>query len=266
MRPLNELLSAIDSVVAADPTRSATRATAEREALHCALALPLVHRTGRPGTRVDWREILLQKRFAASQTITNEERSCGYQNAVYFFLGCAAYPKGNVVFLINKPSVDNADGTFSPFDSGGLSCGALSSVNLTTESERARFLRETSGVLANLSDFSAPYLAAHFTRPSEYPERPQRSLPDFEPYHLLRSTQNDRRAWTIEVRVHGDVPISPDEKSIRAIVVGNRALLSDIPDDFCGFCLVPDTDGDSDGDVVSKTIEVIRSDLTKLLT
>jgi hypothetical protein len=75
-----------------------------------------------------------------------------------------------------------------------------------------------------------PYLAAHFHDPAEYVRRAQVSQPDFPAYHGL--LDRDRRAWTVEARIHDDLEIPPDGLLLEEIWLEDTDLLDELPDDF----------------------------------
>jgi hypothetical protein len=258
-RSIGELLADIDAAVTADAMRKQAHDAVLSAAGAFADSLPLVHRTGRPGATTRWPDVLTERVLRVSPTITPEEVACGCANAVYFFLGCAAYPHGGVAFVMEREITAAATSTFSAFDSGGLHSGLILFLGSAawSEDDRARCLAQHSGNAADVATFAGRYLAAHFREPSEYTSRDQESMPDFEPYHQLRSTTGDRRAWSIEVRIEGDVAVEPDRDRLRGIVLANRALEADVPDDFYQHVVIAESDGDSDGDVAVATARLV---------
>jgi len=188
------------------PTRRATYNANLEAATRLAASLPLVHRTGYPSQPLPWQDILRTGELRMSD-VTDVEQQCGWSRAVYFFLGCAAYPKGNVGLLFDCSLSATTSGSFSPFDSGALSSGFVVPIENVawTISDQAGCLDRNSADVANLEAFAGPYVAAHFNQPASYVSRPQKSTTDFDVYHRLRSTTEDRRAWTIEVRLHDNV-------------------------------------------------------------
>lgn len=90
--------------------------------------------------------------------------------------------------------------------------------------------------------FSAEYVAAHFENATDYLIRPQRSIPDYPTYHGLESTSGDRRAWSIEVRLHEDLPL--DTEHIEAIVVGQADLFAEFSDDLAELVVVAEDEAE----------------------
>ena len=258
---ISELLVEIERAVEKDEGERRTASSAGLAAARAlAATMPLVHRTGRRDKNPPWTEILKGRAFRASPSVTEEEEGCGWPPSVYFFLGVAAYPKGSIAFLLEQDALGSQAGTFSAFDSGALSRGHIVPRDTTLPwslDDRIRHLDRHSGSVTAVRDFAGPYIASHFRDPSSYVSLPQESEPDFDAYHGLRSTNGDRRAWTIEVRLHGDVPVSPGRDKLRAIVLANRALESDVPDDFVDRIVVAEADADSDGDVAWTTASLV---------
>lgn len=222
--------------------------------------LPLVHRTGRPDQSEHWTNILKNRMLRVSDQLSQEEEACGWGRAAYFFLGSAAYPKGNVAFVLGRGIVDALRAMFTPFDTGALSRGFLSPRfgGAWTLEDRTERLRRYTGDFKPIDTFAATYIAAHFKKPESYTLAEQHSAPDFGIYHELYSPTNDRRAWTIEVRVHGNVSLVPDNPEIEAIILSNKAYEADIPDDFCGALVIADSDGEGeDGDIAKATANMI---------
>jgi hypothetical protein len=53
--------------------------------------------------------------------------------------------------------------------------------------------------------------------------------PAFAPYHGLHRPGDDRRAWALEVQVHGDVALNPGDDGLREVVVDDKDLLREMP-------------------------------------
>lgn len=219
--------------------------------------LPLVHRTGRPGLTGTWRRILEERTMRASDA-SAEERLCGWERAVYFFLGSAAYPKGNVAFLLERAVAERVGGSFSPFDSGALANHLEPSSKTTWALEdRAAHLAQHCGSAGEVAEYAGPYLAAHFRDPASYVTAAQGSVPDFDVCHGLCSPSGDRRAWTIEVRAHADVSVAPAEPELVRIVLANRALEADVPDELLDRVTLARADYDGEGDVRQAVAEFV---------
>lgn len=70
-----------------------------------ARAFPLVHRSVTPGGP-SLEAILGEGALLARAPCTKREVKCGIDRALYFFLGCAAYPEGVVAFLVGNRILD----------------------------------------------------------------------------------------------------------------------------------------------------------------
>lgn len=241
---LEALLEELDRVVSADDERRAAaqagRATAER----LAPLLPLVHRTGKRGTASAAR-ILAEGRLRAEPVKTEGERELGLDQAVYLFLGYPAYPHGRIAFVVRSQALPSG-GTFSPFDSGALEGGWLEPASgpFTDAATRAACLAQYTGAREVLEGFTGPYLAAHFRDARDYVRVSSPGLPDFPPYHGLRSTTGDRRAWTIEVRASADVDLLPSPDLLEEIAIDGVDLLEQVPDHYVAFAVVREGDLD----------------------
>lgn len=178
------------------------------------------------------------------------ELECGLDRALYFFLGCAAYPEGNVAFLVKSHLLERMPGSYSPFDSGSLSKRAHPRDPLAPweDPEKLAFLESHLGDSTDVVAFCADYIAAHFEDAKDYVLRPQQSEPDFPTYHDLVSQTGDRRAWSIEVRLHEDLELSAEH--IDAIVIAREDYLDNFPDDLLEKVVIAE-----DAEAVISTIQ-----------
>lgn len=219
-QPAEQLLRPIERACADDSQRAACRADQQPHAEALYRHLPWVHRTGRPESGT-WRQIFSDRRLLPSPASAHEQ-AAGRASSVYFFLGSCAFPKGNLVLLLwpVDPSV-RARANFTPFDTGSLGrfVGLTQGHEVCAEFEPwqgtddyRRCLMNLSGRTEELGIFAPTYIAAHFYQPLDYVRRPQRSAPDFPPYHGLSSYSGDRRVWTIEIQVEGDEGVALDDQ------------------------------------------------------
>lgn len=225
-------MDAITAAVEADVLRRGSYTTTLAEARRVAARLPLVHRTNTP-IKPSAKEILRTGSIRVSDELTPEEEACGMRHAVYFFLGRAAFDKGNVAFLVNRHAVAHGPGTFSCFDSGALSKRYLRHAVDMDEPARATHLANHSCALRHLDDVSGPFIAAHFNDPLTYVRAPQIAVPDYPAYHGLVSGNDDRRAWTIEARVEDAVAVR-DPRVCSHIVVGLKNLRHKLGSEYIG--------------------------------
>jgi hypothetical protein len=240
MKRLEDMCSGIQRVLEVDDAREHVAARNHDGARVLAGRFPLTHRT--PGGAL--KHILSDGRLHAKAPCTERELECGVGRALYFFLGCAAYPEGTVAFLAPVRVLERMAASYSPFDSGSLSKFACPRDPLApwSDPEKLAFLESHLGEGADAVAFCAEYVAAHFENATDYVSRPQRSEPDFPAYHGLVSTSGDRRAWSIEVRLHEDLPL--DTEHVEAIVIGQADLFAEFSDDLAETVIVAEDEAE----------------------
>lgn len=259
-RELGDLLLSLDAACRAEPARDACRSSAAEGAR--TLVLPWVHRTGASDPFHTWRSILLTGGLTPSN-VKAHEAADGRRRTVYFFLATCAYPKGHIAFVFKPNASDlTARATFSPFDTGSLlgwaepdrSHPAGATYWPWNDENRCRFLQEYTGAVDSLPAFAQAFLASHFRRAQDYVTRPQKSFPDFPAYHALRSLTGDRRAWTIEVQVHGEDIVPLDLEHLQRIFVDGMPIFQELPSELKTFAQVvhDDADQDSSGDPLAE--------------
>lgn len=224
---------------------SASRdATTHTRASELASRLPLVHRTGQDGRR--WSSIFRSSRLSGADPGTRWERKeLGVDKATYFFWGCGAYPKGTVALLLEGMPLD-VRCTATPFDSGGCERGYYlqAELPLSDAERRATLDRFTLEDGARVSEYGAHYIADLFDDPLDYVRLPQHSRPPRLPVHELSSPTDDRRAWTIEVRFHGDVPVTPER--LRKLILRRRNQLRELPPRYRRIAVVSSSESEED--------------------
>jgi hypothetical protein len=189
--------------------------------------LPLVHRTGRRNR--PWRSIFTNARIEAGEAGTRWERDAlGVERVAYLFWGYGAYPHGSVALLLAE-SPAQPRSTAVPFDTGGCEAGHFEGpAGALDEQARAETLERYVLVQGErVAEYGARYVADCFDDPADYVRRPQHSLPDRSPVHGLRSMSKDRRAWTIEVQVHGDISVAPEQ--LAGVVLRRRGQWRELP-------------------------------------
>jgi hypothetical protein len=226
-------------ITSADQTRDRAHRDGHAAAAALARRLPLVHRTR--GANLS--AMLADARLTARDPCTEHERDCGIARALYFFLGCIAYPEGTVAFVVANHILNHAAATYTPFDTGALVKHARPRDPTApwAEQDKRPFLEAHLGRGPDALDFAAEYIAGHFHRAADYTSRPQQSAPDFPAYHGLESASGDRRAWSLEVQLHEDLSLVPG--NIDALVLADHDLLADIPDDLKQTTLVAEDEG-----------------------
>lgn len=200
----------------------------------------LVHRTGKPvgaasgaapGPSLGWRRIFEEERLAAEPVRTDWEAEAGAAQAVYLFLGAPAYPRGQVALVFAGSLTPQA---CTPFDTGGLRGGFFGAGSVgEDEARRLFFAAYTDG--SALPEVCAHWIAAHFDDPLDYLRGAQRSAPQRPALHGLQGADGDRRAWTVEVQVHEDLPLEP---SLRRVVLARRADSRKLPDRWAALAEV----------------------------
>jgi hypothetical protein len=244
MRPLSAMLDSLVRPLLDDEVRLANAMASYTRASEVGRRLPLVHRTCKPDAEADWLDVLRSRRFTAREPCTVREKAAGIPAAAYFFLGCGAYPDGLVGFVLDGPSVLTRPGTYVPFDSGGIDHEkhavptAPAQAAAWDEAAKDRFLADHLGAGDDVAAFAGPYLAAHFREPMTYVRCGQYGVPDFPVYHGLRSPNDDRRSWTIEVHVHEHVPFGSGSGMLTEIVAARWSLVEELPEDLKGFARV----------------------------
>lgn len=162
-------------------------------------------------------------------------------------MGCGAYPHGSVALLLDGVP-DEPRATATPFDSGGCEANKCTQAGLELNAEaRAELLdRYMLDDGARVAEFGAHYIADMFDEPLDYVRRPRISQPDRAPVHGLVDRYGDRRAWTIEVQMHGDVAVPP-ERLVR-VVLDRRELYGELPSSYRRLAVVPADDEGRDFD------------------
>lgn len=236
MRVLSEMISPLAAMATAEPERHVNVWSMHDRACKIARQLPLVHRTCKSGDEASWLELMKIRRFAADEPCTARESAAGIPRAAYFFLGCGAYPDGLIGFVLKLEAVIARPSSYTPLDSGSLEKHAKPTNPAVVWDGPAKnqFLGNHLGRGEEVARFAGPYLAAHFRDPLHYVKRGQLSQPDFPSYHGLADPHGDRRAYTIEVQAHDDVPFDDPIDPLIEIVVARPALVEDLPDDLIG--------------------------------
>lgn len=237
VRELSEMVAPLIATAMADPERHGNAWARHEDAQQIARQLPLVHRTCKPGSEHEIGELMRLRRLIARHPCTGtREVTAGIPRALYFFLGCGAYPEGVIGFVFHPKAVLSGPASYTPLDSGSLENHASPSdpSRPWDDAAKQQFLDDHLGRGQEVAEFAAPYLATHFRQPMHYVEREQKSEPDFAAYHGLVNSEGDRRAYTIEVQAHDDVPLDLDESSLLELVVARESLLAEIPRDMIG--------------------------------
>lgn len=242
VKRLDAMRNALQRVLGANDERGRIAAKNLDRAHALAQRFCLTHRTESPNAPT-LRAILAEQRLFAKEPCTQRELDCGIDRAIYFFMGCVAYPSGSAAFLVPNRVLDRMRASYTPFDTGSLSSYARPRDLLVPwdDPEKHTFLESYLGHGADARAFSAEYIAAHFEDAADYVRSPQRSDPDFPSYHDLTSTTGDRRAWSIEVQLHEDLELTAEH--LEAIVVADKELLADIPGELVEKLIIAEDEG-----------------------
>jgi hypothetical protein len=236
-RELAEMLEALRQIVDRDDARRENSLQRAGEASALGRKLPWVHRTGKHS----WKNVFERRRLVAAPASTTFEHGVGISQAVYFFVGACAYPRGIVALLLGP--LTGLAGTFAPYDTGGLKNFLVPTdpTLLWDDDAKTRHLAAHVGRLGDVTPFVGPYLAAHFRSPLDYVRAPRKRAPDFSVYHGLvdKTGSVDRLSWTVEVQVHDDVGIAPDGLVLQEIWLDHHDLWDELPDDFKGMARFP---------------------------
>lgn len=257
---LDELLGRLGTCLATDASRAEAAAASRSDAMRLAPQLPWIHRTGHAGSP-GWRAIFQRRRLAAGAMEPDSlEREIGWDKVVFCFVAAPAYPKGGVALIVH--GLDRTDTTFAPFDTGAVAQGGHlipCDGRPWDRPDRVATLRSHIGVAENLDPFVGELIATHLRDPMDYVRRQQKSLPDFPTFHGLISPCGDRRAWTVEVQVHADVPLHPDQ--VKCIVIDQNFEDLEIPDGLLDRVALydPQVDLSFDAFVVRQALAVIDS-------
>jgi hypothetical protein len=144
-----------------------------------------------------------------------------------------AYPRGYAAFVFRPETANRERATFTPFDTGAVANSHLEPANTDPAwgdpDVRRAFVEEHTGYCTDLDEFARHYLNAHFRDIRNYVTLPQDGKPDWPPYHGLRSADGveDRRAWTIEVRIPHHIPV----QEFQALILEREDLLAIVVED-----------------------------------
>lgn len=226
-----------------------------------AARLPLVHRTGHArskfGTILTAGELVPQ--ISDDETQSEVETLAGIPENVFCNLGRAAYPKGQIAFLL-EPSVLADNATMTPFDTGAVARGRAIAATWTNE-QRADFIKAHLGSASDLGEFAACYIDAHFDTGTEYVVRGREEGPDQAPYHCFSGDDLDCRAWTVECQSRERVELS--QTTVRRIVVANKARRREVQEHRVELLRLVYTLPHGDESIEKAVVELALGDLER---
>jgi len=144
---------------------------------------------------------------ASKTTVARDaEHNFGLGDCLYFFAGHACPDFGGLVLAYAAEMADADDGDATPFDTGGLSLGFVHARDLDKGEAKAEYCRRYIVGLGVWRREAGAYFDEYFASPTEYVSGavPVRDDPSGR---LRHPKNNDRRAWTWEVRLRRDHPI-----------------------------------------------------------
>lgn len=246
------LVTRIEGAIAAEGGARASSFESQRvvgESL--ARRMPLIHRTGDRSPRL-WTNIFEQQRLGAcepSESRRPVEQAIGWRPSVYFYVGVCAFPQGDVVIVFHPTEAVLGGASFTPFDSGSVSrsppfCGPAHDTDwLASQSRRQEFIRSHQENMSSLAETLGAFAAGHFRDHTSYYTRgcPATSgallgIPDWPAFHGLvgiveknarPNPEQDRRSWTFEIRVEGDIEFAPED--VARVFTRVRSVKEEMP-------------------------------------
>lgn len=142
---------------------------------------------------------------ARDQIARDTEAAYGLGECLYFYAGFACPDFGDVVLVYEPELSDGHPGNASSFDTGGMFKRYIQGSGLTTDAERAAHAAADLVPLASWRTRLDAWLTEHFPDVIAY-------LDDTRPFGAdpsgrLSHPANDRRAWTLEVRLWDEVAL-----------------------------------------------------------
>lgn len=146
------------------------------------------------------------QRASKSDVARAAERDFDLGDCLYFFAGHACPDFGGLVLAYAADMADADEGSATPLDTGGLSLGLVHAKTLDAGESRAEYCRKLAVKLAGWRQEAAAYIAEYFSSMPDYVTgvAPVRDDPTGR---LQHPNNDDRRAWTWEVRIWRDHPI-----------------------------------------------------------
>jgi hypothetical protein len=156
-------------------------------------------------------ELPMLRRASKSAVARKAETELDLGDSLYFFAGHACPDFGDLVLAYEPDMADSAEGSATPFDTGGLSEGHVQAQALDTGEEKAAYTRRHLVELRTWREDVEAYIAEYFPSKEAYVKggKPSRNDPSGRLHH---PENHDRRAWTWEIRLWRDHPI---EQSLR---------------------------------------------------
>ncbi len=142
---------------------------------------------------------------ARDQIARDTEAAYGLGDCLYFYAGFACPGFGDVVLAYDPELSDGHPGNASTFDTGGMFKGYIQGGGLASDADRAAHTASDLGALASWRSRLDIWLTEHFRDVVAYLDHTRPFGAD--PSGRLAHPANDRRAWTLEVRLHAAVAL-----------------------------------------------------------
>jgi hypothetical protein len=146
------------------------------------------------------------KRASKSARTLQAEGLLELGDCLYFFASHACPSFGDLVLAYSAEMADTDQGSATPFDTGGLAHDFIQADTLDGGESRNRYNRRHAVELHEWRVAAAAHIHEYFSSRDAYVlgERPTRND---DSGRLLHPGNDDRRAWTWEVRIWRDHPI-----------------------------------------------------------
>jgi hypothetical protein len=146
------------------------------------------------------------EREARDHVARDAEQEYGFVASLYFFAGVAHPAFGDVVLAYDPEPSERLEGGATTFDTGGMYLGKIKGNAFATPKLRKKFVKQDCCTLAQWRARVDEWIDAHFETPDHYVD----GFPDAnadDPSGRIGHPENERRAWTCEVRLGRDQPL-----------------------------------------------------------
>lgn len=177
------------------------------------MVTPLVRTEGKTyqsGYSLDIDRLLREEplRVEARDSIARAaETALSLPPSLYFYVGHACPAFGDLVFVYDLKTFDNASGSASDHDTGGLHAGYIHFSRPLTDQERCQWSAapDHRWAIRDAAGHTTLFVKKYFQSFAAYC-RGERAVND-DADGRLHHSRNERRAWTIEVRLEADQPL-----------------------------------------------------------
>lgn len=192
------------------------------------LRVPLVRVEGK-GYSINPHLSLTPARFAAAERLEREARdqvardaeaAFGLEASLYFYAGVAHPDFGDVVLAYHPEASAAWSGSATTFDTGGMYLGLIKGRGLSTPPDRKAYVDADRCDLDAWRARTSIWVEEQFASIDDYLE-PGRRPASTDPEDRLGHPDNERRAWTVEVRMYADRDIFED---LAFAIVGQEFL------------------------------------------